>query len=40
LSPRRYQADGSAAWAAATTYDKSVMGYHGAFSGDDEQLYM
>ena len=40
LSPRRYQADASAAWAAATTHSKSVMGFYGAFSGDDDQIYM
>lgn len=40
LSPRRYQADSSAAWAAATTYNKLVMGYYGAFSGDDDQIYL
>ena len=40
LSPRRYQADGSAAWTLATAYDQAVMGYYGAFTGDDEQHYM
>lgn len=40
LSPRRYQVDGSAAWTLATAYDQAVMGFYGAFVGDDQQLYM
>jgi hypothetical protein len=40
LSPRRYQADGAAAWVLSTDYDRQVMGYYGAFAGDDQQRYM
>ena len=39
LSPRRYHGDGDVAWALATLRAKASLGYYGAFTGDDDQLY-